>query len=571
MRAVKGLQKNIDLLLNADDKDYLHYVLKEYATYKDVDQLVLALCSCLDNSRKLNLLRDIRNLVPSAHLPRFDKLAPYHLMEDPFVSPSPSLRIKSNIRTVTLIPRPSESLGFSIRGGKEHGLGVFVSQVDEDSTAYKNGLRTGDRLVEVNGVPFDRIAHSSAVRVLKSDGPLKIGVQTMGRVPAKQKDGNSYTWFQSDGSLLPDVLDLETEEGLVRRGTGTRHTTGNGPEIRQIRLARTEAGLGFSIRGGSEFGVGIYVSAVEVGSVACDNGLRVGDQIIDVNGTSFFNIRHCQAVETLRSAGSLSITVVDAGRVPSSQVGHGQTRWIRYDSSRRYKDAGRRSPESPGSFSATSSLPDIVNPDESILGNIKLKRHLSLRDGDRTSIPAARRWQLASSIARKTASLQRPRSSSEGKTLEDIRQEHEAALDERTSYFLRSPSFFSRGMGSQVMWSPSQDSRARNMLEDVVGKLLVEEERAAFMLHFSRYEKEQSVENLVVSILPILNTAEKLDLLKELRSVLAAPHIDKFDDLVSGKQARILREKERPAVGPGAEGEPVLSLQAKQLTGSFLM
>jgi hypothetical protein len=79
------------------------------------------------------------------------------------------------------------------------------------------------------------------------------------------------------------------------------------------------------------------------------------------------------------------------------------------------------------------------------------------------------------------------------------------------------------------------------------------------------------VENLVVSILPILNTAEKLDLLKELRSVLAAPHIDKFDDLVSGKQARILREKERPAVGPGAEGEPVLSLQAKQLTGSFLM
>jgi C-terminal processing protease CtpA/Prc len=50
--------------------------------------------------------------------------------------------------------------------------------------------------------------------------------------------------------------------------------------------------------------------SVEVGSVACDNGLRVGDQIIDVNGTSFFNIRHCQAVETLRSAGSLSITVV---------------------------------------------------------------------------------------------------------------------------------------------------------------------------------------------------------------------------------------------------------------------
>ena len=209
MRAVQELQKNIDLLLNADDKDYLHYVLKEYSTYRDVDQLVLALCSCLDNSRKLNLLRDIRNMVPSAHLSRFDKLAPYHLMEDPFVAPSAALRSKSNVRTVSLMSKPGESLGFSIRGGKEHGLGVFVSQVDEDSDAYRNGLRTGDRLVEVNGVPFDRIAHSSAVRVLKSDGPLKISVQSTGRIPAKQKDGRWY------GTLGPAVLYSVTVTGMV--------------------------------------------------------------------------------------------------------------------------------------------------------------------------------------------------------------------------------------------------------------------------------------------------------------------------------------------------------------------
>jgi hypothetical protein len=68
-----------------------------------------------------------------------------------------------------------------------------------------------------------------------------------------------------------------------------------------------------------------------------------------------------------------------------------------------------------------------------------------------------------------------------------------------------------------------------------------------------------------------MQTLNVTNLCDKCSSVLAAPHIDKFDDLVSGKQARILREKERPAVGPGAEGEPVLSLQAKQLTGSFLM
>ena len=45
----------------------------------------------------------------------------------------------------------------------------------------------------------------------------------------------------------------------------------------------------------------------------------------------------------------------------------------------------------------------------------------------------------------------------------------------------------------------------------------------------------------------------------ECSPVLTARHIDKFDELVSGKEARVLREKVRPAVGPGAEGEPAVS------------
>ena len=200
-KAMQELRRNIDLLLNADDKDYLHYVLKEYSTYKDVDQLVLALCSCLDNPRKLNLLRNIRTLVPSAHLSRFDKLAPYHLMEDPYVAPNATVRSKMNVRTIVLVSRRGDSLGFSIRGGKEHGLGVFVSQVDVESDAYASGLRVGDRLVDVNGLSFDRIAHSNAVRVLKSDGRLEITVQSTGKIPAHHKDNDAHSWYAIFDSL----------------------------------------------------------------------------------------------------------------------------------------------------------------------------------------------------------------------------------------------------------------------------------------------------------------------------------------------------------------------------------
>ena len=40
-------------------------------------------------------------------------------------------------RVVTLAKDQHEGLGFSIRGGSEHGLGIFVSDVDHNSAAGK--------------------------------------------------------------------------------------------------------------------------------------------------------------------------------------------------------------------------------------------------------------------------------------------------------------------------------------------------------------------------------------------------------------------------------------------------
>uniref|UniRef100_A0AAV2J181 PDZ domain-containing protein n=1 Tax=Knipowitschia caucasica TaxID=637954 RepID=A0AAV2J181_KNICA len=70
-------------------------------------------------------------------------------------------------------------------------------------------------------------------------------------------------------------------------------------EPRHISLKRhkSQEGLGFSIRGGSEHGVGIYVSLVEPGSLAQKQGLRVGDQILKVNDKTFDNFTHADAVK----------------------------------------------------------------------------------------------------------------------------------------------------------------------------------------------------------------------------------------------------------------------------------
>lgn len=40
-----------------------------------------------------------------------------------------------DLHTVTVNKSPDGRLGFSVRGGSEHGLGIFVSKVEDDSSA----------------------------------------------------------------------------------------------------------------------------------------------------------------------------------------------------------------------------------------------------------------------------------------------------------------------------------------------------------------------------------------------------------------------------------------------------
>lgn len=76
------------------------------------------------------------------------------------------------VRQVTLKRHKSnEGLGFSIRGGSEHGVGIYVSLVEPGSMAEKDGLRVGDQILKVNDKVFDRVTHAEAVKVGSSFQP----------------------------------------------------------------------------------------------------------------------------------------------------------------------------------------------------------------------------------------------------------------------------------------------------------------------------------------------------------------------------------------------------------------
>ncbi|KAK7925643.1 hypothetical protein WMY93_007953 [Mugilogobius chulae] len=82
-------------------------------------------------------------------------------------------------------------------------------------------------------------------------------------------------------------------------------------KCRQITLqkAARESSLNFSVQGGCERGFGIFVESVEPNSKAAEEGLKRGDQILEINGQNFENISLTKAVDILRNNTHLSLTV----------------------------------------------------------------------------------------------------------------------------------------------------------------------------------------------------------------------------------------------------------------------
>ncbi|NXI99555.1 MPDZ protein, partial [Psophia crepitans] len=93
-------------------------------------------------------------------------------------------------RKVELWREPNKSLGISIVGGRGMGSrmsngemmrGIFIKHILEDSPASKNGtLKTGDRIVEVDGVDLRDASHEQAVEAIRKAGnPVVFMVQNI--------------------------------------------------------------------------------------------------------------------------------------------------------------------------------------------------------------------------------------------------------------------------------------------------------------------------------------------------------------------------------------------------------
>ncbi|ELK35637.1 PDZ domain-containing protein 7 [Myotis davidii] len=213
------------------------------------------------------------------------------------------------IHAVRVEKSPAGRLGFSVRGGSEHGLGIFVSKVEEGSSAERAGLCVGDKITEVNGLSLESTTMGSAVKVLTGSSRLHMMVRRMGRVPGIKFSKEKTTW-----------VDVVNRRLVVEKCSSTRSESSSEDGVRRIVHLYTTSDdfcLGFNIRGGKEFGLGIYVSKVDHGGLAEENGIKVGDQVLAANGVRFDDISHSQAVEVLKGQTHIMLTIKETGRYPA--------------------------------------------------------------------------------------------------------------------------------------------------------------------------------------------------------------------------------------------------------------
>nr|XP_034969516.1 whirlin [Zootoca vivipara] len=342
---VRKLHGALNLLLNEAEKEQFIHCLNVYHCRRNVFDLVQTLKVLLDGPEKRQLLPMLRLVIPRSDQLLFDQYTSEGLYLKADFLPANSSgsaappgasgleELRGEIRQVILRRnKAQEGLGFSIRGGSEHGVGIYVSLVEPGSLAEKEGLRVGDQILKVNDKPLDKVTHAEAVKALKGSKKLNLSVHSVGRIPGGYVTNHIYTWVDPQGRSIspPTGLPQHQSSSLHKDSEKRSHLQllQEGDE-KKVNLVLNEGrSLGLMIRGGAEYALGIYITGVDKGSEAESTGLKVGDQILEVNGHSFLSIPHDEAVKLLKSSRHLIMTVKDIGRLPHARTTVDETKWI---------------------------------------------------------------------------------------------------------------------------------------------------------------------------------------------------------------------------------------------------
>ncbi|CAM9753813.1 unnamed protein product [Lampetra planeri] len=214
-----------------------------------------------------------------------------------------------HVFTVELLKKAGRGLGLSIVG-KKSGNGVFVSEVVHGGAAEADGrLTQGDQILSVDGEDVRSASQETVAAILKcAQGVVKMEV---GRMKVGSLLSSRRT---SDTS---QVSPSDVPPGYVHRSRGLE-TPQQQQQIRTVELTKDpNDSLGISIAGGMGSPLGdvpVFIAMIQADGIAArTQKLKVGDQLISVNGEAVHGLTHAQVVGLLKKSPCILRLQVVAG------------------------------------------------------------------------------------------------------------------------------------------------------------------------------------------------------------------------------------------------------------------
>ncbi|XP_063013345.1 E3 ubiquitin-protein ligase LNX isoform X2 [Melospiza melodia melodia] len=228
--------------------------------------------------------------------------------------------IQSTLHTVTCHEKVvavrkdhTESLGMTVAGGasnREWDLPIYVISVEPGGVISRDSrIKTGDILLNVNGIDLTGVSRSEAVALLKNtNSSVVLKALEMRACEAQEEQGH----LPSPEDTQVTAESSEWSPSWVMWLGLPRYLY----SCKEIVLRRNTSGsLGFSIVGGYEEHTGnkpFFIKSIVGGTPAYNDGrIRCGDILLAVNGRNTSGMMHACLARMLKELkGKITLTIV---------------------------------------------------------------------------------------------------------------------------------------------------------------------------------------------------------------------------------------------------------------------
>ncbi|XP_075335582.1 Na(+)/H(+) exchange regulatory cofactor NHE-RF3 [Odontesthes bonariensis] len=185
-------------------------------------------------------------------------------------------------RVISLAKKPGQNFGFYLRV-EQNEEGHLIRCLEMGGPAELAGMKDGDRVLWVNRTFVDGLSHSEVVELVRNSGTS---------VAFHVLDETSYKQAKTEGVNLSNPQSKPVANGVAKAA----------PKPKLCYLVKSNSNYDFSLRS-VKGEMGLFMTDVTSGGVACKAGVRNKDRLLEINGENVENCTHDEVVEKIRKLG----------------------------------------------------------------------------------------------------------------------------------------------------------------------------------------------------------------------------------------------------------------------------